>query len=239
MIVFSDRIKQKRFNNGVRPRIRKHSQEYRFLATLQYFYSDRFKSFIVDEIPDLQDRDNSVGIDVTIASSEDDMEAASLFSSLRGKTKEEAERIRGIIEHLHYSIIDRPFKILDAPLLTEKDEKRYFKDAVVKKLEKLKSYREKFNKVGLAIIILDGPTTETEKQLVSYLKEFEKDCFKDHYDFYYILCKRFLLYYDTLNNIVEKKIISTTESRCLSIIGRMTAEHELSMSSVEWTGRDN
>lgn len=67
MKIDTNKIKNKRFTTPIESELQKHSQEYRVLATLRYLYPNRFENMITSESPDLQDKENSIGIEVTAA----------------------------------------------------------------------------------------------------------------------------------------------------------------------------
>ena len=68
MKINTNLVKVKAYTDAIKPSLLKHSQEYRVLATLRYLYPIKFDKMVPGEAPDLQDYENGIGIEVTIAS---------------------------------------------------------------------------------------------------------------------------------------------------------------------------
>lgn len=105
MTIDTELVKNKRFHAPAESEIKKHSQEYRALATMRYLYPMKYDSLSIGEAPDLQDSKNSLGIEVTVAVKEKDMEASSAFAELRHGNPENAEKNIRIIESTGYKFI--------------------------------------------------------------------------------------------------------------------------------------
>ncbi len=82
MKINTNLVKVKAYTDAIKPSLLKHSQEYRVLATLRYLYPIKFDKMVPGEAPDLQDYENGIGIEVTIAVNENDMRASRAFSEL-------------------------------------------------------------------------------------------------------------------------------------------------------------
>ena len=53
------------------------------------------------------------------------------------------------------------------------------------------------------------------------------------FDFVYVISHRFCIHYNRQGDIIEKRLLTNDETRCLATIGRMTAEGELSLLTSE------
>ena len=82
MKINTNLVKVKAYTDAIKPSLLKHSQEYRVLSTLRYLYPIKFDKMVPGEAPDLQDYENGIGIEVTIAVNENDMRASRAFSEL-------------------------------------------------------------------------------------------------------------------------------------------------------------
>ena len=232
MYLETERVRNKRYTGAVASRLQKHSQEYFVLAALRYFYPQKFDGLVLDESPDLQDCSNSIGIEVTIAVSQKEMKASREFSKLKRMTSaEERRRIIEKIGAIGHSVKKTPIgNVLSSSGSSSISEKQNFQVAVSKKLKKLDSYRKSCDKVGLAIYLVEIPSSEVENECIDWLNEI---CKKETFDFYIVLSHRFFLFYEPGEELIELKICSY-QRQCLSTIARMTAEKEISLSDIEW-----
>jgi len=234
MKINTDLVKNKKFSSAISPSLLKHSQEYRVLATLRYLYPTNFDEMITGESPDLQDCVNGIGIEVTAAVNENDMKASRAFSELyQGKPKD-IERRKNTIESSGYSfvpLIDE--KVAIATSGTADGEKHFFQESIRRKTKKLKQYRTNSEKIGLAVILPEIPTSYAEGHLSEWISELLEET-DNLFDFVYVISHRFCIFYDTQKNTEEKHLLTSEENWALSTIGRLTAEGELSLTDSEW-----
>ena len=234
MKINTDLVKNKKFSSTILPSLLKHSQEYRVLATLRYLYPTNFDEMITGESPDLQDCVNGIGIEVTAAVNENDMKVSRAFSELyQGKPKD-IERRKNTIESSGYSfvpLIDE--KVAIATSGTADGEKHFFQESIRRKTKKLNQYRTNFEKIGLAVILPEIPTSYAEGHLSEWISEFLEET-DNLFDFVYVISHRFCIFYDTQKNTEEKHLLTSEENWALSTIGRLTAEGELSLTDSEW-----
>lgn len=232
----TERIKNKRFTNAIDSETSKKSCEYRVLATLRYLYSDMYNNMKNDDSPDLQDKVNNVGIEVTKSCNDKEMAASSAYYKLmRCDELEVIEEQRRIINKNNCSLIetdDGTRHMLSFG--TYYDEKNFFQNAIKKKLDKLDKYKKSYEKVGLAILIEDIPCYEFIDNIKINIDEVYNNNNK-FYDFIYVISSSFCIYYDINEEIYEKKELTKDESLKLKTIGRMTAEKEIDIENdVEW-----
>ena len=230
----TDLVNHKAFELPICSKIQNLSQEYRVLATLRFLYPGKYDSMIKAEAPDLQDVNNGVGIEVTVAVREKDMEASRALLELCQHESVSKKDSKGIIEKCGYSLVqmnDSGFMI--STLGTSGGEYAVFRRNMINKSKKLPRYRSLFNNVGLAILLQEIPTTFAENNIPKWISKLN-GTETEKYDFIYVISHRFCIYFDALANITEKKPLTQNETRLLSTIGRMTAEGELSLDSIEW-----
>lgn len=124
MKIDTDLVKNKTFTSSINSHILKHSQEYRVLATLRYLFPQKFDKMILGEKPDIQDIENSIGIEVTAAVKNEDMKAASILSKIRKLDDKQKQIYINKIVSCGYSY-DELKKVL--VLLEHQMKKIYFK----------------------------------------------------------------------------------------------------------------
>lgn len=235
MNLHTDLIKNKSFTHPICSELQKHSQEYRVLATLRYLIYQRYDMMTADESPDLQDKKNSVGIEVTVAVNENDMRASRTLSELsqENNTEKIGKSIKRI-ESCGYS--PAPIsgdKIAIVASGTSDEDKLIFQRSIRRKMPKYVEYRSKLRTLGLAIVLPEIPTTEAENCCVDWIcEEIQKD--QNLIDFVYVLSHRFCIYYDVRTALSKKWMVSSSDNRSLCIIARMTAESELTLDDQEW-----
>ena len=234
MDINTDLVKSKKYIAPIKSNIQNSSQEYRVLATLRYLYPGRFDNMIKRESPDLQDLGNSAGIEVTVAVRRDDMKASRTFSELCQGEPEKKEKYKKIIKDCGYSCgLLKGEKVTISSTGTSNGEKDFFQDSMRKKAKKCPLYRMRFLTVGLAILLPEIPTSYAETHLSEWISEAIHDTV-NLFDFICVISHRFCIYYDVQTNGIEKHTLTQEESNRLSMIGRMTAEGDLSLMDKEW-----
>lgn len=233
MKIDTNKIKNKRFTTPIESEPQKHSQEYRVLATLRYLYPNRFENMITSESPDLQDKENGIGIEVTVAVDWRDMRASREFANLQQKDVN-TEKYKKAIASSGYSIFPiKENRVAICTSGTSDGEKFFFQESIRKKIKYLQRYKTEFKKVGLAVILPEIPTSDAEVHFCEWIAEvFGKS--STVFDFVYVLSHRFCIFYDVQEEVVEKRTINETEAILLATIARMTAEGKLSLSDEEW-----
>ena len=234
MNLITNLIKNNKFDTAINSKLLKHSQEYRVLATLRYLFPSKYMKMIKAETPDLQDVENSIGIEVTAAVKENDMKASRALSELCRKDCKEYRKYKDKIETSGYSttIIEKN-KILISATGTSDLEKSCFYNSIGKKNDKLQEYRKCFERIGIAIILVEIPTKYTENHLTEWICELIK-CKKIQFDFFYVISYRFCVYYDVKERGYKKFQIAPWENEAISIMARLTAENRLTLTDEEW-----
>ena len=234
MKIYTDLVKNMKFSYPIDSELRKHSQEYRVLATLRYLFPGKYEDMTVEDSPDLQDSINDIGIEVTIADPDNDMKAADAFSKICEGRNDQEEVNKGRIESSGYSLRPTPWgKKTISATGTSDGEKKIFQERIRKKRAKLQCYREKFKVLGLALLLTEIPTSEAENCFVDWCHEvFQED--NNFFDFVYIISNRFCIYYEAQKNYSQKQEISSEEDCLLKTIAIMTAEGKLDLKDQEW-----
>ena len=235
MRIDTDKIKNKKFTEPIKSEPQKHSQEYRVLATLRYLYPNRFENMVAGESPDLQDNKNGVGIEVTAAVDYRDMRASREFANLQQKNGNTEKHKKAIVSS-GYSILPIPIKadmVAISTSGTSDGEKIFFQESIRRKTEKLEQYHLNFNRMGLAILLPEIPTTYAENHFSEWISEVLDESVNS-FDFVYVISHRFCIYYDIQTSTAVKHSLTQDESRFIATVARMTSEGELSMTDEEW-----
>ena len=232
MNIFAEEVNPWEKRPAIKPKIQKLSQEYRVLATLRYLYPEKYDSLIKDESPDLQDSENSVGIEVTISDAESEVKTSRYFDHYCNPlTPERKENDKQSLEALGNSVSESN-RLWKAGGQTKGIE-IHFKENIRKKYDKVPKYRAKFNKLGLAVLMLEIPSRETEYSIIDWIKQIILED-GNYFDFFYVISHRFCIYYKPSNSLYSKHDITKDADIRLSAIGRMTAEGKININSPVW-----
>lgn len=235
MNIYTERILHYRSNRSIHHRLWKFSQEYRALATLKYLFPQTYGSFTAGDAPDLQDEENSIGVEVTAAVPERDMKISRRFSQLceenDGNRKTE---LISAIKKEDYSITETPAGLAAvSTIATSASEKAFIQSSITKKIKKLPQYQSQYKRVELAIILPEIPTSDAENHISAWIAD-SLGCTKPAFDYIHIICHRFYQGYDVHTGEEIKITISKQEHHSLGAIARMTAEGVISLDSEEW-----
>lgn len=196
----------------------KRSEEYRVLAILKYCFPQQFAKLHKAESPDLQDEENSLGIEVTSAISPEDQQISG--ESLKyAHAKTDAEREKSL-QIIRKNGGDRNEFSTSYPVGTAKKDKANVQNAYAKKLKKLKAYRKRCSRIGL-VIIIDIPLFFFEDP--EWGKWLIKDN-EDEFDFVILLHWSGLDMYDVEAKEYNHIKIERNDMDALNRLGRMAAE---------------
>lgn len=131
--------------------------------------------------PDLQSRDNQIGIEVTEAISKKDAQISGLFSSYRnGKCR--TDKWKDIVKK-NGGKVALDGSNITYPTITSEDEWKTICEIYEKKMDKIMSYRQKgFEKLGLIIICSDSLIPVKKETMEKSMKAISEK-FKEKYDF--------------------------------------------------------
>ena len=97
-------VKNKKYNGAIRHELVKVSQEYRVLAVLRYLFPGVYEQMEHGDKPDLQDKTNKVGIEVTAAVQENDMKANRVLAEFDDTSSEKLTKCLDKIINCGYDI---------------------------------------------------------------------------------------------------------------------------------------
>lgn len=226
-------VKNKKYNGAIRHELVKVSQEYRVLAVLRYLFPGVYEQMEHGDKPDLQDKTNKVGIEVTAAVQENDMKANRVLAEFDDTSSEKLTKCLDKIINCGYDINIIYGKKSISRSGTADSEKSCFQNAILKKCKKADQYKADYAKIGLAVLLPEIPTSYAEDHLIDWVKELHSEIDKS-FDFIYVISYRFCLLYDILSGNTDKKSLKSSDNQLLCIIARMTAEEDLTLDSIEW-----
>ena len=233
MNINTELLKNKKYNRAILHRLVKVSQEYRVLATLRYLFPGEYEQMERIEKPDLQDNINHFGIEVTSAVQKDDMKANRAFAEIDKNSSDSQRNAVKKIAESGYDINNTNGIMSISRSGTEDSEKVCLRNAIVNKCPKYHIYKKDFKTIGLAVLLPEIPSTYAENNISNWIKELYSEI-DIPFDFIYVISCRFCIVYDIKSNLADKKDLNNTDSQLLSTIGRMTAEGELTLNSIEW-----
>lgn len=149
---------------------------------LAHIFPKFASTLILQDSPDLQTKDKSIGIEITEAISPEIAQIDGEYTKLRfgKKAEREIENCKQLIEKNGGEIDSIG---LSYPVTNSKDEWNIFSNALKKKLKLLPSYREKgFKKIGLFIFFNEPPIPFDPKVAMERFTEIQKNSI-DKYDF--------------------------------------------------------
>lgn len=196
------------FEKPLTSRFRKRYVETLALGILQYCYKDKYAGFEIHDAPDISDGNKIIGIEVTEAVSDEQAQIQGEFVKYRLEDEaEQRERRKRIIENNGASVNEFG---LTYPVKNGDDEKQIFQNAVKKKMEKLKLYRNQgYQKVGL-LVFYDEPPIPVKLEDLKYYFDEVMDGYRDKYDIIYFVHSFGLIEYDVLTD--EVQVISIERS---------------------------
>lgn len=202
--------------------------EYFAYLVLKRCYAEQYGDLVLDDAPDLQRPDKSVGIEVTVAVSKKRAQIDGEFTNYRvGKQDVDAkERCKQIIECNGGKI--EQFG-LSYPVQTLKGEQEIFRAAIQNKMKKLATYRRKgFTQVGLFMLYEEIPIPPDNVQR-DWLQLFDdaQDEYGDKYDFLYFCYPDALLTYYFSTGSYRVDVIGREQYGELSKAARLAVEQEL------------
>lgn len=151
MKIDTEKIKNKKFTGPIEAKLQKYSQEYRALATLKYLFPNRFKKMVKEESPDLQDKENGIGIEVTAAVDWRDMRAAREFANLQQGNGNIEKHKKAITSSGYFFLPIKKDKVAICTSGTLKGEKFFFKKVYEKRLTIFSNIKQDFKKLGLLL----------------------------------------------------------------------------------------
>lgn len=211
---------------------RKHFQELFALAVLRYFEPNRFVEYVKADAPDLQCKSTMSGVEVTIATAKDEAAVSGDHVKYR-LTNDEGKK-----SLLKSKIEKRGGKVdeygISYPVKTMPMEYEAIRNAIVRKNNKLNSYKEKgYKEMGLFVLyeepIFSTWTEEKFKQL------FEDTKATPSYDVIYLCSSNVLFTYRYADKTLKMYSMPREDREALGAIVRMTVDGEIDINSLIWT----
>ena len=204
----------------------KKSEEYTTLAILKYALPERFSMLHKDESPDLQDTDGKLGVEVTSGESASNHIITGESIKYRHSNSEvEKEKILQKIKKNGGNIDGY---VIDYPIGNAESDMEHVQTAFSKKLTKADIYRQKFQCIGLAILI-DCPLF-IDKQWGKGLSFVNNG----KYDFVALIHWSGLVIYDFKTDNYSFFKINREDMDALKRLGRMAAEGIISDDDPVW-----
>ena len=190
---------------------------------LKHIFPQISSEFVLNDAPDLQSKDKSVGIEITEAVAPQIAQIDGEYAKLRfgKKAEHEIERCKRLIEKNGGEVDSIG---LSYPVTNSKDEWSIFSNALKKKVKLLPSYRRKgFKKMGLFILFNEPPIPFDPKVAMERFAEIQKDSI-DQYDFLLFGYRNGVIGYDFSNMSYELYTIDQDTFDNLSLCARKLVE---------------
>ena len=229
----TERVEKFRLTGAIESALQKDSQEYYVLAVLRYLFPIKYSQVITGERPDLQGEE--IGVEVTIAEDEKTMKTNRAFAQYceginKEKNKKKIEKLQ------QYRLEEKN----DCKLLNSGGggidvlEKTLLQMAVVRKNKSVKKYLDqRFQRMELAVLKTEIPSSEFRKNVINWVQEVSKDNNVEIFDRIYVIGGDSCFWYNR-DGSFGKKEISKEISGKLKKIARMTAEKILTLDDMEW-----
>lgn len=216
------------FRKPLESHLMKDSTEWLALLIVSQCKTD-FPKFLYNDAPDLQSRDNQIGIEVTEVISKENAQISGLFSSYRnGKCR--TDKWRDIVKKNGGKVAFDESNIT-YPTITSEDEWKTICEIYGKKMDKIMSYRQKgFEKIGLIIIYSDSLIPVKKETMEESMKGISKK-FKEKYDFVFLVASETFFEFDGYGNLTGYKRIE--EMDLLKKCARLLAEQKIKIESIE------
>ena len=162
---------------------------------LKHIFPEISSAFILSDAPDLQDKDKTVGIEITEAVAPKIAQIDGEYAKLRfGKNSEyEKEKCKRLIEKNGGEVDGIG---LSYPVTNSKEEWGIFSNALRKKIKLLPSYKQKgFKKMGLFIFFDEPPIPFNPEVAMKQFAEVQKGSI-DRYDFLFFGYRNGVIGYD-------------------------------------------
>ena len=190
---------------------------------LKHIFPQISSEFFLNDAPDLQAEDRSVGIEITEAVTPEIAQIDGEYAKLRfgKKTEHEKEKCKWLIEKNGGEVDSIG---LSYPVTNSKDEWNLFSNALKKKIKLLPSYRTKgFKKMGLFILFNEPPIPFNPEVAMERFAEIQKDSV-DQYDFLLFGYRNGVIGYDFSNMSYELYTIDQDTFDNLSLCARKLVE---------------
>lgn len=189
------------FEKPLTSRYEKDYVEMFALLLLQFCYPDDYNELQIHDAPDLYNMEETIGVEVTEAISNEEAQIKNEFSKFRmSKSIEDKEYRKSIIERNGGMIGNFG---LSYPIKNNKKEKDIIQKAICNKLKKYNSYKEKgFEKLSLFVYFSEPLIPIDSEQLKCYFSDILTDIVET-YDYIYLAYSCGLICYDTIHDKLD------------------------------------
>lgn len=222
------------FKKPLESHLMKNSTEWLALLIVSQCKAD-FPKFSCNDAPDLQSKDNQIGIEVAEAISKKDAQIRGLSSSYRnGKCR--TDKWTDIVKK-NGGKVALDGSNITYPTITSKDEWKTICEIYEKKLDKIISYRQKgFKKIGLIIICSDILLPVKKETMEKSMKDISEK-FIEKYDFVFLVVSETFFEFNGYGDLTGYKKIE--EIDLLKKCARLLAEKKIGIESIEKEIKDS
>lgn len=224
-----------RFTHGINSQLEKDSHEYRVLATIRLLFpQNNYNSVVKSEAPDFIDRDNSIGLEVTDVCFQKHRQASKEFYKLNhpvNDKKSQPENTRKTIDSGNDEDSGKTIKTcgLNFPSFSAESILVPMRRQIV--IKEGKKY-EQTNELDLALLFDDRINIELEDDLMEQLRISQKG--KKKFKKVFVVSDYLCLEYNVSDNSFQRRLLTQEENIRIKILGRLTAEGKVNLSSPEW-----
>lgn len=227
----TERVERQQFKNAIESKKQKYSQEYFALGVLRYLYPERYAEVVKGERPDLQG--NGIGIEVTIAESEKEMQANAELKKYNMCDNKERRR-KNIVKTGNEIVNNNNRSIMRKKGGVNNEEKEIFQNIIKKKMSNSLNYiNEEIKHIELMILRTEIATGDFMENVIDWTKECITSENKCLYDRIYIFA-RDSCFICNKDGSYDKKDMARDVINKIQKIGRMTAEDILTLDDEEW-----
>lgn len=183
------------FSKPLSSKLHKHYIEQLVFLILNHLFTQEMAGYILKDEPDLQNRENAIGIEITEAILDATAQINGEFTKYRigKKTADAQAKCLRIIRQ-------RGAKLdgigISYPMITGIEERSLFCKALKKKLNKLPAYKAKgFTKMGLFIYFDEPPIPFEPSDSLAWFIEAQRDS-NEKYDFLFLGYRDGVIHYN-------------------------------------------
>lgn len=227
-MILTDEIRCFSVSSALPPEKIKTYREYWALAVLKYSFEEKYSKLHKAESPDLQDDDGELGVEVTSGISPCD-EIISGENYKYTHAKSEVDKMV-CIEKIKKAGGDRSGIGISYPVSTSEKDRLNIINVFKKKVIKADSYKKKFRKIGLSIIIDIPIFFFDDKEWANWLMDI--NCGK--YDFVAIIHDFGVDVYDFKESTYYSGRIPREDMDALKRLARMATEEIIKDDNTVW-----
>ena len=225
-----------RFPHRINYQLEKDSHEYRVLATIRLLFpQNNYINVVKSEAPDFIDRDNIIGLEVTDVCFPKHRQASKEFYKLNHPVDDKKTQQENTRKTIDSGIDGSSGKTIKANVL---DFQSFSVESVFVQMKRqidikeMKKY-EHTNELDLSLLFDDRINIDLENDLINQLIISQEG--KKKFAKIYVVSDYLCLEYNVTENSFQRRLLTEDENIRLKILGRLTAEEKINLSSPEWT----